>query len=162
VRRALVLTLLLASCGKADAGPSPAKTPEGRPPSATGTPEVSTLGTLEVTATLVDITGQFPPNKLYDYVYVMKYKVLRTHRGKPEGDVIFVGHYNPLKPRSGAEDKFSGRIGGSVGSFRVGDVHRLALEAPLDQQMPMVGLIDKYIREKGVRYWAIWADRAAE
>jgi hypothetical protein len=162
VRRTLVLALLLGSCGKTDAGPSTAKTPAGGPDSAAGSSEVSTLGTVEVTAKLVDITGQFPPNKLYDYVYVMKYRVLRTHRGKLEGEEIFVGHYNPLKPRAGAEDKFSGRIGGSVGSFKVGEVHRLALEAPLDQQMPMVGLIDKYIKEKGARYWAIWTDRAAE
>jgi hypothetical protein len=162
VRRGLVLALLLASCGKADAGPSSAKAPDGGSASEAGTPGASTLGTVEVTATLVDITGQFPPNKLYDYVYVMKYRVLRTHRGRAEGEEIFVGHYNPLKPRSGAEDKFSGKIGGNLGSFKVGDVHRLALEAPLDQHMPMVGLIDKYIREKGVRYWAVWTDRAAQ
>ncbi len=148
MKRSLHLALLLASCGKADVPAAPS--------------EVSTLGTIEVTAKIADITGQFPPNKLYDYVYVMKYKVLKTHRGKIEGDEIFVGHYNPLKPRSAATDKFSGKIGGSVESFKVGDVHRLALDAPLDQQMPMVGLIDKYIKEKGVRYWAGWADRAAE
>ena len=159
--RAVFVTLLLASCGKADGGPSPARPSEGRPTAPA--PGVSTFGTVEVTARLVDITGQFPPNKLYDYVYVMKYRVLKTHRGKIEGDEIFVGHYNPLKPRSRAEDKFSGRIGGSVESYRVGDVHHLALEAPLEEQMPMVGMIDKYlIKEKGVRYWAIWADRAAE
>jgi hypothetical protein len=138
--------LALASCGKADAGPT-----------ATASPS-STLGTVEVTAELVEIPGEFPQKKLYDYVYVMKYRVLRTHRGKVEGDEILVGHYNPQKPRSGAQDKYSGNIGGAVERFRVGDVHRLALEAPLDEKMPMVGLIDKYVSRPGTRYWAVWTD----
>ncbi|HXX94900.1 MAG TPA: hypothetical protein VEN81_14845 [Planctomycetota bacterium] len=161
MRRSLVLALFLGSCGKAPGAPSPAAG-TAAPPVAAAPGEVSTLGSVEVTARLIDITGTFPPNKLYDYVYVMKYQVEKTHRGKTPSDLIFVGHYNPLKPRSRAQDKFSGRIGGSVEAFRVGDIHRLALESPLDQAMPMVGLIDKYIQEKGIRYWAIWTDRGAD
>ncbi len=141
----VVWILALASCGKADAG-------QGVPSA------VSRLGPIEVTAELVDIPGEFPQKKLYDYVFVMKYRVLRTHRGKVEGDQILVGHYNPQKPRSGAQDKFSGPIGGGVERFRVGDVHRLALDLPLDEKMPMVGLIDKYVAVPGMRYWAIWTD----
>jgi hypothetical protein len=143
--------LALASCGKADGGDSaPAPSPG------------STLGSVEVTARLLEIPGEFPRKKLYDYVYVMKYRVIKTHRGRVAGEEILVGHYNPTKPRSQAEDKFSGRLGGSVDEFRMGDVHRLSLEEPLDDRMPMVGLIDKYISEKGMRYWAIWTDRARE
>ena len=37
--------------------------------------EVSTLGTAEVTAQLVEIPGPFPPNDLYNYAYILKYKV---------------------------------------------------------------------------------------
>jgi hypothetical protein len=144
----LLWVLALASCGKADAGPAPAD------PSA-----VSTLGTVEVTARLLEIPGELPQKKLYDYVYVMKYRILRTQRGRVDGDEILVGHYNPLKPRRSAEDKFSGKLGGSVERFQAGDVHRLALEAPLDEKMPMVGLIDKYVGLKGPRYWAVWTDR---
>jgi hypothetical protein len=143
--------LALASCGKAEGGPA-------RPAAS----EVSALGTVEVTATLVEIPIEFPRKKLYDYVYVMKYRVRKTHRGKVEGETILVGQYNPSKPRRSAEDKFSGKLGGSVEEFRPGDVHRLALEMPLDDKMPMVGLIDKYVSEKGVRYWAVWTDRASE
>lgn len=145
--------LALLSCGKKEsAGPLP---PAASP--------VGTLGTTEVTARLVEIPGAFPPNKLYDYVYVLKYQVLRTHRGKVDGDLILVGHYNPLKPRSGARDKFSGEVGGTVERFQVGEVHRMALAAPLDQEMPMVGLIDKYAKEnRSTRYWAIWTDRGGE
>jgi len=147
-----LLLLSLAACGKGGsaAGQSPVSS------------ELSKLGHFEVTARLADIQGQFPPNKLYDYVYVMKYDVLRVHRGRLEGNPIFVGHYNPLKPRSKDEDKVSGKVGGNVERFRIGDVHRMALEAPLDQAMPMVGLIDKYIQTKGPRYWAIWVDQGGE
>ena len=137
--------LALVSCGKADAGPAAAS-------------PVSTLGTVEVTATLVEIPGEFPQKKLYDYVYVMKYRVLKTHRGKADAEEILVGHYNPLKPRASAEDKFSGKLGGAVERFRVEDVHHLALDFPLDDKMPMVGLIDKYVARPGIRYWAIWTD----
>jgi hypothetical protein len=143
--------LALASCGKAGA--------DSAPPARS---EVSGLGIVEVTAKLLELPIEFPRKKLYDYVYVMKYRVLKTHRGKVEGDEILVGHYNPVKPRSAAQDKYSGKLGGSVDEFRVGDVQRLALDAPLDEKMPMVGLIDKYVSEKKTRYWAIWADRATE
>jgi hypothetical protein len=143
--------LALASCGKAEGGPAaPAPSPG------------STLGSVEVTAKLLEIQGEFPRKKLYDYVYVMKYRVLKNHRGRVAGEEILVGHYNPTKPRSQAADKFSGKVGGSVDEFRAGDVHRLSLEEPLDDHMPMVGLIDKYVSEKGTRYWAIWADRVQE
>jgi hypothetical protein len=124
-------------------------------------PELATLGDTEVTAKLTSIGGDFPPNKLYDYMYVMKYHVLKVHRGKVEGEDIFVGHYNPLKPRAAAEDKYSGKVGGNVDRFQVGDVHRMALEAPLDELF-MGGIIDKHIKEKGTRYRAIWTDRASE
>ena len=59
----------------------------------------------------------------------MKYHVLKVHRGTVEGENIFVGHYNPLKPRAAAQDKFSGKVGGNVEQFQVGDVHRMALRA---------------------------------
>jgi len=121
--------------------------------------QVSTLGTVEVTAKLQEIRGDFPPNKLYDYAYVMKYKVLKTHRGSVAGDTIYVAHYNPLKPRATAADKFVKDIGGNVDRFRVGDLHRMALDAPLDQ-LYMGGIIDKHIQEKATRYWAIWTEKA--
>jgi len=141
----VVWLLALASCGKAEGGPA-ASSPG------------SALGTLEVTARLEEIPGEFPQKKLYDYVYVMKYRVLRTHRGKVDGDEILVGHYNPQKPRPLAQDKFSGKVGGAVERFAVGDIHRLSLDSPLEDKMPMVGLIDKYVGRPGTRYWAVWTD----
>jgi len=53
----LAAALGLVSCG-----------PNAGPPSS----QLTTLGKVEVTARLSQILGEFPPNKLYDYVYVMK------------------------------------------------------------------------------------------
>lgn len=130
-------------------------------PQAPPSPELSSSGDTEVTARLTAIGGEFPPNKLYDYMYVMKYHILKVHRGKVAGEDIFVGHYNPLKTRAAAGDKNSGKVGGNVDRFQVGDVHRMALEAPLDELF-MGGIIDKHINEQGTRYRAIWTDRASE
>jgi hypothetical protein len=124
-------------------------------------PALAANGDTEVTGKLVAIGGEFPPNNLYDYYYVMKYQVQKVHRGKPDGETIFVGHYNPLKPRDSAADKHSGKVGGNVVRFQTGDVHRMALEAPLEE-LYMGGIIDKHIKEKGTRYRAIWTDRASE
>lgn len=123
--------------------------------------EVQSLGRAEVTARLVEIIGVFPKNDLYDYTYVLKYRVLKAHRGTVEGDEIFVGQYNPLKPRAKAQDKFSGKIGGNVTKTQAGDVHRMALEFPLEEHY-MGPIIDKYFKTKGTRYWAIWTDSGGE
>ena len=121
--------------------------------------EVTTQGTVEVTARLAQITGKFMPNDNYDYVFVMKYEVLQVHRGAVDGKEIFVGHYNPLKPRSRAADRFVEKVGGNVDRFQEGDVHRMALESPLED-IYMGGVIDKHFGEKGTRYFAVWTDRA--
>jgi hypothetical protein len=105
----------------------------------------------------VEVRGTFPHNKLYDYAYVMKYRVIEVHRGNVEGKEIYVGHYNPLKPRATVADKFVKDVGGNVDGFRAGDVHRMALDEPLGELF-MGGIIDKHIKEPGVRYWATWTE----
>ena len=119
--------------------------------------ELTTLGRAEVTARLLEIPGEFPANDLYNYAYVLKYQVLEVHRGNIDAKEIFVAHYNPLKPRSGAQDEGSGKVGGTVNAFKAGDTHRMALEWPLDQHW-MGGIIDKYFGQQGVRYWALWTN----
>ena len=146
MRNIIVVPLLLAACGKAEPG---------------FTRELSTAGSVEVTARLVEIRGELPRKKLYDYVYVLKYRVLKVHRGKADGDEIFVGQYNPLKPRAAARDKFVKDVCGNLDRFEPGDVHRMALAEPLND-LYMGGIIDKYFQEKGTRYWAICTDRARE
>jgi hypothetical protein len=125
-------------------------------------PEVTTRGSVEVTAQLVEIRGEFPDNANYDYAFVMKYKVLQTHRGKVDSDVIYVGHYNPRKPRATVADERVREIGGNLGQFRAGDVHRMALEKPIDDYF-MGGIVDRYFEEKSDPiYWAVWTNRVVE
>jgi hypothetical protein len=129
----------------------------GKPEQSGTSPQLASSGSVEVTAELTEIPGTLPDDPLYNYVYVMKYRVLTVHRGTIATPDIFVGHYNPLKPRSTVADEQSGPIGGRLVRFRVGDVHRMALAAPLDENW-MGGTIDLYFRSPGVRYWAIWTD----
>jgi hypothetical protein len=142
----LVLLLIIVSCkNRSDTGADPS---------------VTTLGSAEVTAELLAIPGEFPPNDLYNYAYVLKYRVLTVHRGQvKQGEEILVAHYNPLKPRASAQDENSGKLGGNLEKFRAADIHRMALEAPLDQHW-MGGVIDKYFDQKGIRYWAVWTNRS--
>lgn len=121
--------------------------------------KVTTQGSVEVTGTLEEIRGTFPPNNLYDYAYVLRYRVLETHRGKLDGQTILVAHYNPLKPRAEVADERSGAIGGNVKSFTAGDTHRMALETPLDD-FYMGPMINKYHGEDNSPiHWAVWTNR---
>ena len=52
----------------------------------------SELRIAEVTAELLEIPGTFPPNDLYDYTYILKYRVLRVHRGNVPTPELLVGH----------------------------------------------------------------------
>ncbi len=125
-------------------------------------PNVTTRGSIEVAAELVEIRGDLIDDPMYDYAHVMKYKVLQVHRGQVDKDVIYVGHYNPAEPRSSVADARVQEIGGSVKQFRVGDVHRMALEVPIDDYY-MGGIINKYFGEvNDPIYWAIWTDQAAK
>ncbi len=125
-------------------------------------PNVAIRGSVEVTAQLEEIRGDLIDDPLYDYAHVMKYKVLQVHRGKVDKDVIYVGHYNPAEPRSSVADARVQEIGGNVKQFRVGDVHRMAMEVPIDDHY-MGGIINKYFGEvNDPVYWAIWTDRAAK
>ncbi len=122
--------------------------------------EVTTAGSVEITAELLEIPGKFPSNDLYDYAYILKYQVRAVHRGHVGPKNILVAHYNPLKARSEAENEFSGKVGGNVRRFKEGDLHRLALEEPLDDYY-MGGVIDKF-EEDGTRYWSVWANLVIE
>jgi hypothetical protein len=119
---------------------------------------VTTKGNFEVTAKLIEIKGDMPDDPLYDYAFVFKYQVLQVHRGKIDGDVIYVGQYKPLKPREGLADARSGEIGGNLKQFRAGDVHRMALETPIEDYF-MGGIVNRYFEiYTGPVYWAVWTN----
>ena len=120
--------------------------------------KVTTLGSIEVTAELVEIKGKLIDDPLYDYSHVMKYKVLQLHRGKLEKDIIYVGHYNPAKPRAAAADARAPGIGGNLKRFRQGNIHRMAMEVPIDDYF-MGGIINKYFGEvKDPVHWPVWTN----
>lgn len=140
----LFMGILCASCaGKPDTGEDQ---------------EVTTRGTTEVTAELTEIRGEFIDRADYDYAFVMKYKVLKTHRGQVDQEFIYVGHYNPQKPRDSVADTRVTDVGGKLQKFRAGDIHRLALETPIDDFF-MGGIVNRYFEEySGPVYWAVWTN----
>ena len=115
-------------------------------------------GELVMTAKLMEIPGSFPANELYNYAYVMKYKVMKVTQGTYGDTDILVGHYNPRMAREEIKDEQDAKVGGNVKSFQVGDVHYLVL-SQLDGIW--TGAVeDDYFKEKRARYWALWADKA--
>ena len=144
----LLPVLLTASCArKVDTGEDP---------------KVTTLGSIEVTAQLVEIRGDLINDPLYDYAHVMKYRLLQVHRGEVNKETMYIGHYNPAKPRDQVADARVQEIGGNVRQFRVGDIHRMALEVPIDDYY-MGGIINKYFGEVNEPiYWAIWTNKVVK
>src|SRR5262245_57743694 len=94
--------------------------------------ELAGRGDIEVTARLVEIPdGAIFQRPLYDYATVLKYQVMDVHRGRVKGPTIYVGQYNPAKPRSEAGDARVPGVGGNLKSFRAGQVHRMALDSSM-------------------------------
>jgi len=138
------LALLPVSCSRDDGGDA----------------QVTARGRFEVAARLLEVPDKFPATPLYHYAYVLKYEVLKVFRGQIGGKVIYVAHYDPCRPRSGAADSFVRDVGGRLGAFRAGDVHRMALEAPVDEHY-MGGIINPYFAERpSPIYWAVWTNPA--
>jgi hypothetical protein len=122
-------------------------------------PELRRRGTIEVTAKLVEIPEKaIFQRPLYDYVTVLKYEVLAVHRGRVKGQTIYVGHYNPAKPRSEAADKLMPDIGGNLKTFRAGQVQRMAMLESMVENFTG-GILNKYSGEDtDAIYLAVWTD----
>lgn len=148
----LLVVFALISCNKASDLPS--KRGED--------PKLASLGTIEVTARLIEIPdGAIFQRDLYDYATILKYEVVSVQRGSlQKGSTIYVGHYNPWKPRAEAADNRAKKIGGTLRQFRAGQLHRMALETPMDDHF-MGGVVDKYFgKHTGPAYWALWTNNA--
>jgi hypothetical protein len=120
-------------------------------------------GSIEVTARLVEIPkDSIFDRELYNYANVLKYQVLEVHRGKVKGDTIYVGHYNPAKPRSQVADRRVPDIGGNLKSFRAGQIHRMSLDPSMIESFTG-GILNKYSEEDtDPIYWAVWTDLVSE
>ena len=122
---------------------------------------MTTLGSVEVAAQLVEIPGKLIDDPLYNHAFIFKYEVVCVYRGQIAEKQIAVAHYNPVRPRTQARDEFNPQIGGKLRSFRAGDIHRMALEVPLDDHY--IGpIVDRYHQEeKGPIYWALWTNEGS-
>jgi hypothetical protein len=111
---------------------------------------------IDVTAKLVEIPTQFPPDDLYDYAYVMRYQV---QGGPMDKQNILVAHYKPRQPRGKIKDKMKPFVRGKLRSFTAGDVHKLKLTADL-KKVWTGALLDEFAAtdRKSVRYWALEVD----
>jgi hypothetical protein len=151
----VMATMACVSCARSEKQPPPADAGQDA--------AVKAKGSFEVTAKLVEIPkGAIFHRDLYDYATVLKYQVLTVHRGKMDSATIYVGQYNPFKPRSEAADQRVQEIGGNLMAFRAGQVHRMALEVPIDDYF-MGGIVNKYFDQvSGPIYWAVWTNLVSE
>ena len=155
----LAVALIATACAKRKEGAaSPGLTSPGAV-SPSSDPELAKRGSIEVTARLVEIPkGAIFEREGYNYATVLRYEVLEVHRGSVNDKTIFVGHYNPYKPRSKAADRYVPKVGGNLKSFKAGQEHRMALEdSMLDNYMG--GIRNMYFGlEPDPIYWAVWTD----
>jgi hypothetical protein len=113
--------------------------------------------TLVLTARLIEIPGTMPSNDLYDYVFVMKYRVLAVKKGVYSEKEIYVGHYNPLIPRKLIKGKMDSLVNGNIEKFTAGSKHQLTLITPIEKVWKDA-VEDNYIEIEQPRYFALIAD----
>jgi hypothetical protein len=115
--------------------------------------------TLIVTARLAEVPGKFAPNDLYNYVYMMKYQVIKVEKGKYKDKEILVGEYNPLIPRAKIADKMAPMVKGNADKFTVGVKHRLVLITPISAVWNDA-IDDEYFDSELAKYFALRTDIA--
>ena len=116
------------------------------------------VDTVVMTAQIVEIPGKFVPNDLYNYVYVMKYRVIKVEKGKYAEKEILVGHYNPLIPRAKIRDKMDSLVNGNADAFKVGIKHQLKLITPISAVWDKEMIDEDYIDSELERYFALQTD----
>ncbi len=116
--------------------------------------------TLVVNARLIEIPGKLPANDLYDYVYVMKYRIINVIQGMCAEKEILVGQYNPRIARNMVKDKKMDQyVNGNVTKFNVGDKHTLKLIQPIESVWKdAVEDEYKYTEDESERYFAVETD----
>ena len=149
-----VIAVGLSTVGLSAARAADKPAPAPAPPAA-ATPAAAPLS---LTAKLVEIPTQFPPDELYDYAYVMRYEVVG---GPLDKQSILVAHYKPRQPRARIKDQMKAHVAGKLRSFKTGDLHKLELSPDL-KRIWRGALVDEFAAtdRKSVRYWALVADPA--
>jgi hypothetical protein len=122
-----------------------------------GTVALPATGGLAIEAKLEEVPGPFPANDLYDYVFIMKYRVLKVLRGSYGDSIILVGHYNPRFARTEIQGAMDSLVDGNLTSFNPGDVHNLVLTG-MDSAWTKA-VEDGYFRDTRKRYFARWASK---
>ena len=115
--------------------------------------------TLVVIARITEIPGKFASNDLYNYVYIMKYRVLSVVKGTYKPQDILVGHYNPLIPRAQIKDIMKRNVAGTVEKFEVGGKQKLWLVTPIDKVWKDA-VDDEYSDSDLEKFYAVKADIA--
>jgi hypothetical protein len=128
--------------------------------------QVTRLGRIEVSARLLERPDQFPDLGAYRYTYVLRYQVLQVHRQDPAGKYhlqpgmeIFVGHYQPWRPRAEIRDADWGDspLGGRLVQLVAGEAHRMALDYELQDLAPS-GALDYCFPPATNRFFAVWTN----
>jgi hypothetical protein len=157
----VLMTLPFSACEKKNDSASQAASENATPAMASQNLSIPATqpvpGDLVITAEVLEIPGPFPANELYNYAYVMRYKVIKVIKGTLTDAEILIAHYNPRIARAEIKDEQDANVGGNLKSFQVGDIHYLVLS-------PMEGIWtgaseDDFYKNKSVRYWAFWADK---
>jgi hypothetical protein len=112
-----------------------------------------------VIARITEIPGKFAANDLYNYVYVMKYRVLSVVKGSYKEQDILVGQYNPLIPRAQIKDVMKKNVSGNVEKFEVGGKQKLWLITPIDKVWKDA-VDDEYSDSEQQKYFAVKSDIA--
>src|SRR5262245_49850342 len=89
----------------------------------------------------------------FHFAVVMRYEVLRVLSGSYPAKVLYATHGCPEMPRS----MYGGAEAGTLAHFRIGDVHRLALQTrrPPDRH---VSYINPFPEAAGAHPWVLRAD----
>jgi hypothetical protein len=152
------ISLLLCSAAERDNGAQTTKPKQTEPVKATSSVKAAD-DTLVVVARLTEIPGKFAPNDLYNYVYIMKYRVVKVLKGTYSNQELLVGHYNPLIPRDQIKDKMAPRVKGGLAKFAVNDKHTLVLIKPIER-IWKDAVEDEYPDSDLDKYFALKADIA--
>jgi hypothetical protein len=118
---------------------------------------VKVTDTLVVNAKLIEIPGKFPANDIYDYVYIMKYRITNVVKGSYSEKEILVGQYNPLIARNMIKDEMDQFVNGTVKAFKIGDNHTLKLVSPMETVWKDA-VEDEYFDSDLPKFFAIQTD----